>query len=435
MPARTTARSSRREAALRPAIGLLGLLWLGVGLVPAMGTFARPYADLRWLFVIAGLLGVVALMANAERKGDARFSLGGLLCDPAALGAVLIGAGLVVSSLASPNPMLGLRIAARECFLVGAAWCLSRWSPNRREQVWLVGCLVGAVALQAGLGLVQAWAGPAARSAIHGTMEQSEALADFVGCGAAAAAIAALGSSRNRIAFWACLVVAVVGAAVIFVSGGRGGALAGGAALAVALVARRGSFKAAWLAWGAGILVVFAGLYLALPGHRAGTLFHRLGEIANPESVPTRHRIGLVTISSHMVLDRPFAGAGPGRFAAAFSAMQGRLAETEKGTGFWSFNEMTSRLTPGEAHCDPLQWWAEYGLLACLGLLLMVTSAAIGGASGENEPWRAALWTAFIAMAIVMWVSYPLHDPMRALFFWSLLGFSGSRVSTDNQFD
>lgn len=424
-------------------MGLLGLLWVGIGLAPESRFFAQPMADPRWVIAIAGLVGVIALMAWEERGGNGAASGRREIIrgrDTPALGAILIAAGLFISSLASPAPLLGLRIGMRETFLAGTAVCLARRPIRPAEMRWLIGCLLAATGFQCGLGLFQAFDGGAAgRTQMHGTLAQSEALSDFVGAGAAAAAIVALKTASKNMRIFACL-VAAVGAGTVFIAGGRGGALAGGAAFALAFIVfpispahRRQTLK--WSAVAALIAVLLGaiGFGLLSRGARGSTLPSRLVQMFDPNTVPVRHRIGLTAITGHMIMDRPLVGAGPGRFAAGFSEMQGRLAKNDPGGGYWKFNEMLSEFSPNEAHCDPLQWWAEYGLLPVLGLFLLIMGALFKGAAlarRETDPWRAGMWAAVAAWSLVMWVSYPLHDPLSALFFWSMIGIASSRETS-----
>lgn len=427
----------------RPAAGLLGLLWVGIGLAPESRFFAQPIEDLRWVIVIAGLVGVIALMAWEERGKNQsadgwREILGGR--DTFALGAILIAVGLLISSLASPVPLLGIRIGIRETFLAGTAVCLARREIRPAELRWLIGCLLAATGIQACLGLFQAFAGDAiGRTQMHGTLAQSEALSDFVGAGAAAAAIVAIKTSRKNIRTLA-ISIAAAGAATVFIAGGRGGALAGTAAFILAFILfpvataqRRATFK--WIAVAAIVAALLGaiGFGLLSRGARGSTLPSRLVQMFNPNTVPVRHRIGLIIITGNMIMDRPLTGAGPGRFAAGFSEMQGRLAKDDPGGRYWKFNEMLSEFSPNQAHCDPLQWWAEYGLLPLLGLFLMIMSALLKGAAiarRETDPWRAGIWAGIAAWSLVMWVSYPLHDPVSTLFFWSLIGIASSRETS-----
>ena len=465
------------KAGPRPAFLVLGLLILGLPLTPAWGGVIRPWEDLRWPVLTAGALVVLGLLlAEALREGqggvdrvdrvdrvDKGRSARSTLSTPSTLptafiiGALLIGGGLVVSALASPAPWLGLRTGLREIFLVGFAVCLSRRPAGAADLGWVVLCLVAALGIQAAMALWQGFGAPLlsggetmGRRLMYGGFEQSEILSSFLGAGAAAAGLVLVGSRRGdsevragRAVAWVALPLAL---AALFFAGGRGGTIGFVVALGMGLTALRRRGRSGQDGQGgrdrrarrvyiplavAGLLVLLGGIWLALPGGaaRRGALPARLAETFDPYSLSVRHRIGLMTVTGRMILDAPLTGAGPGRFGAAFGDMQERLAESEAGVGFWTFNEIMSRLAPTEAHCDPLQWWAEYGSAPFFGLLLILMAALAGPwrALGEGPPWRLALWGALAALAVGMWVGYPLREPVRALLFWTLAGLLAGR--------
>ena len=117
------------------------------------------------------------------------------------------------------------------------------------------------------------------------------------------------------------------------------------------------------------------------------------GRDAGKARVPENALVGgvagvcLRTLILERILDRPLLGAGPGCYGAAFGATQARMAQDEPGVGAWAVSLMLPRSYVGEAHCDPLQWWAEYGLTPTLGLSLMIAAALVGavGVWGVEE--------------------------------------------------
>jgi O-antigen ligase len=163
------------------------------------------------------------------------------------------------------------------------------------------------------------------------------------------------------------------------------------------------------------------------PELRRGGLPERLAETVNPYSPSIRHRLGLLAVTSRIIADHPLLGVGPGRYGWAYGETQARLAREEQGVGFWALGDVMTGNFVGEAHCDPLQWWAEDGLAAPLGLALMLAGALAGAAwtlrgRGEGSAAGAACWAALASFAINMWVAFPLERPVRALTFWALLG-------------
>jgi O-antigen ligase len=188
-----------------------------------------------------------------------------------------------------------------------------------------------------------------------------------------------------------------------------------------------------WAALGtlAAALILGALWLVQNPSTRRGALPARLAEMTNLYSPSMRHRVGLLAVTGRMIADRPFVGSGPGLYGAAFSRTQARLAQTESGVGFWIFGDLLAGHVVEQAHSDPLQWWAEYGLLPLIGLLLMLGRALAGSAAilreRQSRPqpgqvWLAGMWAALATLSLNMWVSFPLHTPTRALTFWALLG-------------
>jgi O-antigen ligase len=182
---------------------------------------------------------------------------------------------------------------------------------------------------------------------------------------------------------------------------------------------------------GLALLAVAGAIMVVSPEARRLGLPVRLVEMFDPHSPSIRHRLGLLAVTARMIGADPVFGAGPGRYGAAFGDTLERLAREESGVGFWQFARVMRGNYIGEAHCDPLQWWAEYGLLTIAGLFLML-GAALAGArralrSGAcAEPAAGALWVALAVLSLNLWVAFPLHRPVRAMLFWTLLGLAAS---------
>ena len=161
---------------------------------------------------------------------------------------------------------------------------------------------------------------------------------------------------------------------------------------------------------------------------RRQNLIARVADTFDPYSISIRHRIGLVIVTSSMIAEHPIIGAGPGRYGPAFDRARGRLAERSEGVGSWVFNDFLNDQAASEAHSDPLQWWAEYGLLPILGLILMMASSFVALVramrSGGPNHLAALLLAALLALSISMLFAFPLQRPSRAILFWCLLGMT-----------
>jgi len=398
-----------------------------------------PFADPKWPL----LAGALAVWLAMTQRSAARRRVG-----PFELALGLIAVGLVISVLFSPAPRLGLRLALREGLFLVLAFRLAELAVSRGCVLGLFGAYAASAAAQAALTLYQWFPGgppPNGRMAMWGTLGNPEYVAGWMAPALAAAmAWLAHGASAPSRRWALGGAVMLIGAA-LFLSGGRGGALgAVTGALAGIFVGRRGGAAERGRArprrrWerlasplGAGLvglLVLVGALALVLgPETRRQTLLGRLAELADPYSLSTRHRVGLMVVTSRMIAEQPIVGVGPGRFGAAFDQARGALARESPTLGPWVFNDLMRDYTATEAHCDPLQWWAEYGLLPLVGLLTLLT-AGIGNplrrlrteAGGIED---RLILAALVALAVVMLFSFPLHRPARATTFWVLIGLS-----------
>jgi hypothetical protein len=490
------AQAARLSRSIRPSLRLLGLLLAALPwCVWPSGLWLDPLTDPKWLVGCAGMVACLLLIVREERAGS-EFALAACNSRPGpfAAGAGLIVAGLLLSAAASPVRGLGLLTALREGFYPMFALVLALRPPARRELRWVLGCLLVSMSFEALLALgqyfVPDWTSaiafkadlPPGRASMIGTIGNPEYLAGWLAMGLAASVALALGrgAPERRGRDPLALLAAVAGALsllMIFVSGGRGAALAVAVALAAlgAVMLLAGRFQPAparadtqdselsgqrsargslfpivpiallrkptanflrrgWILAIAGVAVLILIVFSAVqnPQARNGSLPDRLRNLADFYTPSMRHRIGLLAVTSQMIRERPLLGAGPGLYGHGFALTQGRLAAAEPGIGFWALGDVLAEVIVNEAHCDPLQWWAEYGLLPFAGLLLMLSAALTGAwknfgpCASPNERYRrtltAALWAAVAAMGVDMWVAFPLHLPVRALTFWSLLG-------------
>lgn len=468
----------RPEPAVRLSFRALGVVLAGVPWVMVPAGFSRDLLDeSKSLAAAAGVTLFLALAWRESRRTAGEGSeTRALLNDPFRAGAALAIVGILLSALASPVPGLGLAAGLRTGLFVAFAFCLSLRCPAESELRWVLYCLFAVMGLQAVLALGQYFTpalvreftpydpGPVAgRSAIVGSIGNPEYLAGWMAAGLAAAAMLVWrGGGQGRGLRDPLVIFAAVTFfltfTVIFLSGGRGAVLSAGGALAVGgVVAWRGRSTAAHshpaapsarrrfliIGLAAACVLVALGIFVAIrrPDLRRGTLPTRLLETFNMRSPSMRHRLGLFCVTGRIIAEHPLLGVGPDRFGWAFGETQARLAREEHGIGFWALGEVLTGNYAGEAHCDPLQWWAEFGVLAPLGLTLMLAGALAGGAwmlrrGGEGWPVGAALWVAVAAFAINIWVAFPLQRPVRSLTFWALLGLLAAaqrRVSTDDE--
>lgn len=395
--------------------------------------------DLKWA-LDAALIAAFGAATLAERRTGAPGRSGARRA--LFVGAALAGIGGCVSALASPAPSLGLRVALRDALFILFACRLASMQIDARSKRALLAAYAVSAALQSALGIAQFFLASAGasrglvRATMLGTLGNPEHVAGWV---APALAIAAVwlaepklsGTRRAGLAAIATLV-----AGFIVLSGGRGAALSAGAAVALAHgLARRTEpadaapapkSRAALLAGAACVaaLAIAAAGEIGTKSIRQG-LLGRAADTLNPHSVSMRHRIGLLAVNSRMILRAPLLGTGPGRFGAGFDEARGRWAKESAGSGVWMFNSILGDQAVAEAHCDPLQWWAERGAAPFLGLALILASTlAVAGKEGESSLEARMILAAFAAMAVGMLFSFPLHRPSRAALFWALAGLA-----------
>lgn len=444
IPSPPRARSAPLEGGRAAWIGL-GALIAGLPWFYYRGWPTRDLMnDLKWP-VAAGGLGVVMLCLIPLRGrvtetdgGSGKENLRILLA-----GAALIVSGLGISVLLSPARSLGIRTGLHEGMFVAACCALASVRLSDRTLKPLLALYLGSASLQAaltiwqwkfGLGTLQA----PGRLAMVGTMGNPEYVAGWL---APATAISLTwltqAGIRRRTSALLAVSTTVTGCSIIL-SGGRGAAIAVAAGTLCAWAMGRfcgmrekpadARPRRHWKASLITIVATLAGILalsaLLSPEVRRQSLAGRIGEMFDPYSISVRHRVGLMIVTANMIAERPFAGSGPGRFAAAFDQTRGRLAREASSMGVWAFNDIQGDQPAMEAHCDWLQWWAEYGLLPFLGLLLM-TGASLAALTefrtdGEN-PIRLLLLAGLVALMVHMLFGFPLHRADRALLFWSLL--------------
>lgn len=477
-PAAPKQRSHGRDRA--PAWCVLALLIALAPWVywPRVLTHDHP-TDLKWPVAAWGLalVVIVSLLHRGQRGAPRKPAARSLLL----IAGLLIALGLALSSWFSPARSLGFRVGLREVMFVAVACRLSFLRASPKHVLLIFGLLVASASMQATLTFLQyrgMFGGETSggRGSMLGTLGNPEYVASWM---APAVAVSIVWLGRRSLPLpgklGLILGAGLIGGSIIL-SGGRGAALGIVAALiTVALAtrlgrvrrieksegaeeaerptegedeeegeessediggARRGARRGAslfarWPMFAAlGLLIVVGAIAALNVGGtvRRQSLVGRLAEMFDPYSTSVRHRIGLVIVTSKMIVDRPIWGAGPGRFGAAFDRTRGRMAREDRSLGQWAFNDFLSDRSATEAHCDPLQWWAEYGLLPFAGLMLVIAStlATLIARSRTDEDSRVAvlLLAAFVTIAVGMFFSFPLHRPARAVLFWALVGLA-----------
>ena len=344
---RTTEGSPQEPADL---VGLLAVV--GAGLLPIVliddlywGTWA-PKAALCLVLLLPGLVMLARLVVVGNRPARLAVaflvaaSLSTALADKPALslvGAANWGTGLLFVATLAGAWALGLSAGAR-----------------RRRQLMMA--IIAAVIVNGVVAWAQAQVGVGGRS--RGLMGNPVYLGGLVAGG-----LFLLGwrFGRERRSWWWLPAVAVAAGAAQL-SGGR-------AAVALAVAATLASLRGAGRARGAALIVAVVVGVLFAPVGADGPV--TLGSTrAAPASVVTRGdtRFAVWRISVAALGERPLAGWGPGRFAAATTSRYDAVAAQE-----------------GVVLKDAHNWVVEYAVttgLVGLALLLAWLGAAAWGARG-----------------------------------------------------
>jgi O-antigen ligase len=349
---------------------------------------------------LAAMLGIaiaataVALLPRpfAERGGTrAARAVAGL--------AVVAAAGVVIAALASPRASITLDSLRRLAVLavavpVGASALLD--GPERR---WILAGFVAAATVNAGLAVLEHVAGlrlfevqfVSGRGATGGLVGNEGQLAVVLSLAAVAALAAAL-TSRRRIGHAVALGVLSAG---LGVTGNVTALLATGAGSAAVLVLHLGRRAVAPLGLVVALMLV---LSLAVAPLRERASAARRDVRAGRYDALTSNRLGPWAAAVEMARGRPLAGHGPGTFAAEF--VPHRVAA--------EMRHRTRLVTPvltssyGEAHCEPLQAAAEWGMPAGLAataavLLLVASLWRRPGPDGETLVLAGVLTAAMVA--------------------------------------
>ena len=254
-----------------------------------------------------------------------------------------------------------------------------------------------------------------------GTVGYQNQAAEFLGL-AAVCAVYGWRGWRRRVAVGILLLAMVMSA--------NRGAIAGAAAagLAMALVAGRGRFrelarsrKRLGMAATAGLLAVLAAV--ASPDMR-----ERAAELVHPgDSVAVRSRLWMARVAVSMWGGHPWAGAGGGAYGREYPDELGRLLPVRK-----EHRILEAILYAREAHCDILQFGAEFGAIGVLLLALLAGAAMRRVARGTGADRQGAAGVAAF-MGVASLVSFAwqssLAGPLAGLLLGMWCGGGESAVS------
>ena len=346
---------------------------------------------------LAVVLAAVGLLRR-DRRGDA------FRCETAAGAALLawmLARSLAVGSfwrVAAPfvawtTPLL--------LFLVAARWA---WDATSRGLFVRTISILGLA--EAGLMLLQRFGfdplfGEATRSLSYapgrmiGTIGYQNQAAEFLGV-ALCCVPAAWTDRRSRIPAILLLVAAIV------LSSNRGALLA----LAVVgvpwlLRAVRGHCRRSGAArFGVSVRVGAALLVVAVALASVPELRSRMGELRAPSrSHGVQSRVWMSRVALSLAKERPVFGCGAGGYAWEYVDRLGALLPERK-----EHEQLKALVWAREAHCDPLQFWAEFGLVGvALALVFIVSAARAVLATATAGPAAAAAFLTICSLFSFSW--------------------------------
>lgn len=248
-----------------------------------------------------------------------------------------------------------------------------------------------------------------------GTVGYQNQAAEFLGVALCCVPVA----WRNR---WARGGVAAVLAGTMLLTANRG-ALLGLGVVAIAAVVRWGwGTRRRALLWGlpAGLLMA-AGLALAVPETRA-----RLAELTAPgrsEAVQSRGWMARVAVS--LWRDNPVCGAGAGAYEREYVDRLGALLPEEK-----SHALLRSIVWAREAHCDLLQFGAEFGWI---GLAMLAAFGAALWRTRRHTPEDASALAAVLFLSVCSLFSFSWQTTLAAPTVALWLGAVRGRESVEDR--
>ncbi len=424
-------------AALR-RLGLAALLALA--LTPLVidplardDTFMAP----KWAWIaIFTALGLAAVAARALAGGAAMFSL-----RAPWLAALLLCLWHWASIGWAVSASLAFERAARVSWLTLALWLGLQLLAGRRALPrlgWLVVALGSATALWVLTeDFMQAffrelvWVRPNLpdwRGFLSAGLGNTNHLGDLMAL-ALLPALVFFGEARRRLALGLAGAAAIVLAAaliVVFSAGSNLGLVVGAALLAGLVLARIGGrwFLLRWrrwavlaLAWGG--LILFFNTDHPLNPHRPAILSEGFSSGRWQEGGPTRLAIYAQTLE--MIRQHPLAGVGAGNFTYVFPEMDSALLwnrpDLMRYQGLWT----------NAAHNEPLQAWAELGIL---GLFLLATLLVAGFHTLLKDLERAGRFSfmtrATLAAMLAAWVvhsqiNFAFQTPVGMLTLYGIL--------------
>ena len=352
--------------------------------------FTRPRIALLAVAILA--IGISLLLARRRWPGVPRAIE---WCAAGFLGALAVSASIapVVSPVAVVLPVLCV------------AWAVMlRWvSPEPRHVVLTILASASIVAVWAllqfsGLDPLQAagWlptGAYVARMRVHATLGNPNFVGAYLACVLPLAA-ADLTPRRRQLVVFGLILLAI---AATTSRGACLGAVAGVAAVTAARPSRRS------------LMLLFATLLMAAVVIGPG------GGGTRPIDDTARGRVYILSVAAPHLLERPFAGFGPGSFGLLYPGWE---VEHWTSAGV-DANVRRYAAAQRHAHNDYVELLSDLGVPALLFWLSLTAAIAATGFGGSTVIGSAAA-AGVIALSAVALVDFPLQRPVEAFSWWTL---------------
>lgn len=190
------------------------------------------------------------------------------------------------------------------------------------------------------------------------------------------------------------------------------------------------------------LLIIFILIILSFPNPlnvRNEFLFKRFQDLFDLRSESLSERIVFYCSAVEMTVRHPFFGGGAGSFKLEYFPTIAQMMNNDKKAGMMQFIYSSRNRSAEYAHCDYLQFLAEYGFPGfaffigfILSIIFSLTKFFKANSKSQKHSeeffFKLSLLCAIICVLINSLFSFPLQMPIRGSLFWMLCGMSTASI-------